>query len=149
VNKNMEYAMNHRKRRKGGSVLEGALFLPWFIFLFIGAFDWGFYAHALISTENAARVAALYTSTSSTTADDSATACSYALAQLKTAPNIGSLSTCQNLPLIVTAAKVTGPDGQWASEVVITYRTTQLIPIPGLLMGQATIRRVCQMALRS
>jgi Flp pilus assembly protein TadG len=141
--------VNSRKRCRGGSVLEGALFLPWFIFLFIGALDWGFYAHALISTQNAARVAALYTSTSSTTAADSTTACQYALGQLKTAVNIGTLSTCNGLPLIVTAAKVTGPDGQEASEVVVTYQTTRLIPIPGLLAGQATIRRVCQMPLRS
>ena len=51
-----------RKNRRGGSALELAFFLPWYIFLFIGAFDWGFYAHALISAENAVRVAVLYTS---------------------------------------------------------------------------------------
>jgi hypothetical protein len=68
---------------------------------------------------------------------------------LKTAVNIGTLSTCKGLPLIVTVAKVTGPDGQEASEVVVTYQTTRLIQIPGLLAGQTTIRRVCQMPLRS
>jgi hypothetical protein len=47
--------VNSRKRCRGGSVLEGALFLPWFIFLFIGALDWGFYAHALISTHGRTR----------------------------------------------------------------------------------------------
>jgi hypothetical protein len=40
----------------GGSALEFALLMPWYVFLFVGAFDWGFLAHALISTESAARV---------------------------------------------------------------------------------------------
>jgi len=49
-----------------------ALLLPWYFFLFVGTFDWGFYAHALISTEAAARTAVLYTSQSSATASDQA-----------------------------------------------------------------------------
>ena len=38
------------RRRRGGSVLEMAMLMPWYVFLFVGAFDWGYYAHALIST---------------------------------------------------------------------------------------------------
>lgn len=141
-----------KSKRCGGSALEMALLLPWYLFLFVGAFDWGFYAHALISTESAARVAVLYTSTNSTTAVDSTGACNYALAELKIAPNIGStVTTCAALPVIVTAAKETGSasaDGQDAAQVSVEYQTTGVIPIPGLLEGQATFYRVVQMRLR-
>jgi TadE-like protein len=44
------------------------MLLPWVLFLFVGAYDWGFYAHALISTENAARTAALWGANLSTPA---------------------------------------------------------------------------------
>jgi Flp pilus assembly protein TadG len=47
---------------RGHAMLEAALLLPWVLFLFVGAFDLGFYNYALISTQNAARVAAWYTS---------------------------------------------------------------------------------------
>jgi Flp pilus assembly protein TadG len=79
-----------RSRRSGHSVLEFAFFLPFLLFLFVGAFDWGFYSWALISTENAARVAALYTSGSSTTAADSAGACNIATAEMADAPNVAA-----------------------------------------------------------
>jgi TadE-like protein len=82
-----------RSRRSGHSVMEFALFLPFLLFLFVGAFDWGFYAWALIATENAARVAALYTSSSAATAGDSLGACPYVLGELADAPNVYSLGS--------------------------------------------------------
>src|SRR5262245_5842524 len=141
-----------RKSCRGGSALEMAFFMPWYIFLFIGAYDWGFYAHALISTASAARVAALYTSTDDTTAASSSGACTYALEELRIAINIPStLTTCDAAPVIVTAALKTGADsadGYNASEVAVTYTTATLIPIPGLLKNQATFYRVVQMRIR-
>jgi hypothetical protein len=126
-----------------------ALFLPWFVFLFVGAFDWGFYAHALISTQSAARVAVLYTSQSTSTASDSTSACKYALEELRIAANVGStVTTCGASPVIVTATQVTGPDGNQASQVSVQYTTPSLIPIPGLLTNQATFYRVVQMTIR-
>ncbi len=131
-----------------------AMLLPWYIFLFVGAFDWGFYAHALISTESAARVVALYTSTSpGTTANtprNDFKACTYALEELRVSsgPETG-VQTCKALPVIVTYAAKAGADGQPASEVTVTYQTQSLIPIPGLLTRQATFYRVVQMRLRS
>lgn len=122
--------------------------MPWLVFLFIGAFDWGFYAHALISTESAARVAALYTSGSSTTAANQTNACAYALEELRIISNVASVTTCNALPVIVTAVAKNGTDGQPASEVSVTYQTQTLIPIPGLLTKQATFYRVVQMRLR-
>src|SRR5262249_30957954 len=121
------------KARRGGSALEMALLMPCYIFLFIGAFDWGFYAHALISTDTAPRFAALYTSGISPTAADQPNACSLVIQELSIASNVSGITTCNSLPVIVTATSKTGADGQVASEVAVTYRTQQLIPIPGLL----------------
>ncbi len=144
---------SRRKRCRGGSALEMAFLLPWFIFLYVGAFDWGFYSHALISTENAARVTVLYTSTSDTTtavtpSNDTIT-CNYALGELSIAPNVAGVTNCSALPVIVTYGPVTGADGEPASKVGVTYQTVNLIPIPGLLAGQATFYREVQMRLRT
>ncbi len=138
-----------RRLRRGGVVLEMAFFMPWFIFLFIGTFDCGFYAHALISVENAARVAALYTSSSTANAADITTACTYALEELRIVANIGSTTTCSALLVIVTATSIMGPDNRAASQVAVTDKTLQLIPIPGLLTGRATFYRVVKMRVSS
>jgi len=150
-----------RSKCRGHSIVEFSLFLPWVLFLFAGAFDWGFYSWALVSTENAARVAAMYTSTNVGTAADSKGACTYALAELAYAPNVaanpGVNSTtpttgstgCSAAPVTVVASAVTGPDGSNASQVSVTYQTPVLIPIPGLLPSQISITRVVQMRLRT
>lgn len=127
-------------------MLEAALLLPWILFLFVGAFDLGFYNYALINTQNAARVAAWYTSQTSTTATDATTACTYALAELSGMPNVGSsVSTCSASPVVVTATKVTGVDGATASQVSVSYTSPQLIPLPGALPGKYTFDRTVQM----
>lgn len=142
---------NRRKGQRGGSALEMALMLPWYLFLFVGTFDWGYYAHALISTESAARVAALYTSQSAATAANQSVACILANEELRVSQNISSSGTptCASSPLVVTAASVTGPDNSSASQVSVTYTTVSLIPIPLLLPAQATFYRVITMRLRS
>ena len=131
--------------------------LPWYVFLFAGAFDYGFFSYSLIAVQTAATVGATYTATSSGTVADATTACSYALDQLRNLPNVGSgLTTCgtgasvtSSAPLAVTAAWVLGPDGNPASSVTIVYLTPQLIPIPGLLPGQLTINRTVTMRVRN
>jgi Flp pilus assembly protein TadG len=134
-------------------MVEMALLAPWVFLLFIGALDWGFYAYALICLQDAARSAALYTSSGPLTAGDSATACTIALKELEKLPNIGSSASppCSTNP-IVTATEITGadsPDSNPASKVVVTYQTIRLIPIPGLLNNQFTITRVVKMRERS
>jgi hypothetical protein len=123
--------------------------LPWYAFLFVGTFDWGFYSHALISTRAAARSAAVYTSTSSSTAADQTTACIYARSELRVSSNVSSTTTCQSAPLIVTASSVTGADGQPASQVTVKYQSLSLIPIPGLLTNQFWASYTVQFRLRS
>lgn len=135
--------------RRGHAVLEFAFFLPFLLFMFVGAFDYGFFAQALITTENAARVAAMYTSSSSTAASDSSTACNYALAEFSDTPNVAGAGSCSGAPLTVSAAAVMGPDGSVASQVTVAYKTANLIPIPGLLPSQLTITRVVMMKVRS
>ena len=130
---------------------------PWLFFLFIGAMDWGFYAYSLIATEAAARVACLYTSTSAASATDTTTACTYALDQLRRMPNVGTaMSGCaagtavsNTTPVGVSATSVTGPDGNPAAQVSVTYMTPVLIPMMGQLPKQATITRIIQMRMRS
>jgi Flp pilus assembly protein TadG len=148
--------MSRRKKCKGGSALEMALLLPWYMFLFVGAFDWGYYAHALISTESAARVAGTYAATSSTTATDTTNVCLFALQELSIVPNVSGVTTCSgSSPVRVTASLLTNAttpasaDGQNAAQVSVQYTTLQLIPIPLLLQSQATFYRTVEMRLRS
>jgi Flp pilus assembly protein TadG len=138
-----------RPSRRGNAIIEFSLLMPWYIFLFVGTYDFGFYSYSLIAAESAARVAALYCATNSTTATDSTTACGYALDQLRNLPNIGyNLTTCSASPLVVTASSTTGPDNNSATSVLVTYTTPRLIPIPGLLPGQLTINKTIVMAIR-
>ena len=134
--------------RRGHAVVEVALFAPWIFLLFAGALDMGFYTYALISTQNAARVAAEYTSKSSATAADVSTACRYALDEMNTMSNVKQLTGCNSLPLIVTANPVTSSDGSSASAVSVRYQTQMLVPIPGL-SGRITINRKVQMMLKN
>jgi hypothetical protein len=127
-------------------MLELALIGPWVFLLFVGALDWGFYSYALISLEAAARTAALYTSSSTATVSDSATACSLVIAEMIDLPNVGT--TCGVNP-VVTATSVTGPDSATATQVSITYTSLSLIPLPGMLQKQFTITRTVKMRLRS
>jgi Flp pilus assembly protein TadG len=146
-----------RMSQRGGSALEMALMLPWYLFFFVGAYDWGYYAHALISTESATRIAAQYTSQSSSKASDQATACILANEELRISPNVSSTGTptCTSSPVIVTAVQAgtgqttSSADNLAASQVTVTYTTIGLIPIPGLLKSSTTIYRVVQMRLRS
>lgn len=132
--------------QSGHAVIEVALISPWIFVLFAGALNLGFYFYALICTENAARVAAAYTSSNSLYAADASGACQAALGELNQLPNAGNVSACATLPVIVTATAVTGADGAPASSVSVTYQTVPLIPIPALT-SQLTMTRTVQMRL--
>ena len=128
-------------------MVEMALLAPWLFFVFAGVFDCGWYCSALISVQNAARVAVLHSSATGSAAGDSAGACTYALAELRALPNTRSLTDCSTLPLRLTATYAVGPDGGPSSVVAVTYQTDQLIPIPGL-MGRLTVTRTAQMRIK-
>jgi Flp pilus assembly protein TadG len=134
------------RRTAGHAVVELSLMIPWIFFLFVGALDFGFYSYALIATQNAARVAALYTAQCAGTATDQATACRQVRQELAWMPNSSSFSSgCESAPLAVTVSALTDAEGQPASQVRVSYQTVQLIPIPGLVPGQTTITRTAQL----
>jgi Flp pilus assembly protein TadG len=133
-------------------MVETAFMLPWIIFLFVGVFDFGFYAYALVNVQNAARQAALQASivdiaSISEAAMAQTVLCPQVQLELAHMPNKGSFnSTCTTLPLIVTAtALANGVDGAPAWRVTVSYQTDQLIPIPGILSGRMTFTRTVEM----
>ncbi len=138
-----------RKRRKRGSALvELTLICPWFLFLFVGTVDMGFFTYSLITVENAARIAAEYTSQSDAQKADQSTACTMVRAELAALPGVSGVADCSNSTLTVTAAGVNGPDSKPATSVSVTYRGLNMIPIPGLLMGRLTFTRNVQMRVK-
>jgi len=131
-----------RNTTAGHAVLETALLAPWIFFLFVGVLDFGFYAYALIAVENATRAAALNAGIWGT--NDQAAACRLVLDELSWMPNVKTLApthTCGTAPVRVQTASYTDTDGNLAARVTVTYETIPLIPIPGILMGKATISR--------
>ena len=126
----------------GHAVVEFSLMAPWIFFLFVGALDFGFFLYALVSVQNAARVAALNAGFSIVSASSQNEACYYARRELVMMPNAQAFSlTCDQAPLIVRVAPTTDADGSPSSRVQVSYQTVQLVPIPGLVGGQQTINR--------
>lgn len=169
--------MNVRRKRaeSGNSIVEVALLAPWIFFLFVGIFDLGFYAYALICTQNAARAAATQTA-SSVGVQSVDIACAAAWNELQGLPNVaGTTKDCTKLPVIVTqqtlcdsknvqptalapscvsgskcadCASTADPNGHSASsQVSVQYQSIPLVPIPGLLTGQLTITRIMEMRI--
>jgi Flp pilus assembly protein TadG len=138
-----------KRRARGSTLIEVTLLAPWIFFVFVFVVDLGFYNYALISVTNAARVGAEYTSGSSVTMADQHGACTKILAELGSLPNLSGVSTCNGAPLTVTATQVKGTDGAVATSVSVTYQGIQMIPIPGLLMGQLNVTRTVQMRVKT
>jgi Flp pilus assembly protein TadG len=150
------------KKKSGHAVIEASLLAPWIFFLFVGVFDFGFYSYAAIATQNAARIAAMQTSDNTKTSADDVLACQYAVQELQMLPGIPKVTSLAStpacptatggitntFPLSVDAQSVTGPDGAPATRVAVTYRTVQLVPIPGLLTGRLQLTRVVEMRLK-
>ncbi len=148
--------------RSGHAVIEASLMAPWIFFLFVGVLDFGFYSYAAIATQNAARIAAMQTSDNTKTAADDRLACQFAVQELQMLPGIPKVTNLTSTPacatatdgitttfaLAVDAQQVVGPDGAPATRVAVTYRTVQMVPIPGLLMGQMQLTRVVEMRLK-
>jgi Flp pilus assembly protein TadG len=139
-----------RHRSSGNSIIELTFMMPWLLFLFVGVFDFGFYAYALIATQNAARAVAVHNSISKTAAngDPDGSGCQIAFFELKTAAYGRTMAAdCKSSPLRVVSTYETAgtPDGNPAAKVIVTYQTALLIPVPGLLPGQMAITRTAWM----
>jgi len=137
-----------RNKRRGSSLIELSLICPWFLFLFVGIVDCGFFYFTMISVENAARIGAEYTSKNPLKKADQVWACNLVRAELAALPGVTTTTACTSLPLIVTAAGVTGPDSLQATKVTVQYQGGQMIPIPGLLMGRLNITRSVTMRVK-
>jgi len=139
-------ARTSSRKTRGAAMMELAFLSPWIIFLFVGLFDWGFYAYSLITLENATRSAASWNANHNqpTNVTD---ACTIATSEMQSLVNMGGVTTCTGSPVSVSAAQVVGPDNDPAAMVAITYTTPRLIPIPGILRNQYTITRTVTMKL--
>jgi Flp pilus assembly protein TadG len=140
--------------RRGSAMIEFCLLMPWYIFLFVGAFDFGFYAYSLIATANAARIGAMYCAASSSTCSSITTTCTnYVIPQLSGLPNVGTtVTTCAASPVTLTITYPTAstcPDGNACTTVQVVYVTPSLFPIPGMFPGQLTITKAITMRLQS
>src|SRR5438067_1393089 len=91
------------RNERGSAFIEFLLMFPMLFFLFAGVFDMGIFCYALIETEDAARIGALYTSSQSDFAGSSAGACQHVLIELSTMPNSSQFPAgCGSAPLHVT-----------------------------------------------
>jgi len=135
------------RKKRGAAMMELALLSPWIFFLFIGLFDWGFYAYSVITLETATRAAAGWNAGHNTPGDN-VTACSIVTNEMQSLTNMNGISICGGTsPVSVSASQVAGPDGHDTAQVAVTYTTPSLIPIPGLLAKKFTITRVVKMRL--
>jgi len=141
-------------RRSGQAVIEVSLLLPWIVFIFIAAFNFGIFAYALISTEDAARSGAMYASQSLAVAQSGtivSQVCTYVLGELGDAPGVGSgVTSCTSSPVTVTVTPQTPGSGNMNTvKVSVTYNTMQMIPLPGLMAGSLHITRTVEMPIRN
>jgi Flp pilus assembly protein TadG len=134
--------------------------VPWLFFLFVGVLDFGFYFYAAINVQNAARAAALANATSAAAANDptcTGTWFSTVLQpEMNALPNARQASnfTCSgdvsdDAPVSASASLVSVNGLSEVAQVSVTYRTLQLIPIPGVVDGRFTITRVAQVPVIS
>jgi hypothetical protein len=140
--------------RRGQAVVEVSLLIPWVVFAFVAAFNFGIFAYALISTQNAARSAAMFASQSLTVAQSGnivTQVCPYVLGELGDAPGVGSgVSSCTGAPVTVAVtARTPGSGNMNTVKVSVTYHTMQLIPLPGLMAGSLSITRTVEVPIRN
>jgi len=151
--------------------MEMAFLAPWVFFLFVGVFDFGFYAYAAICTQNAARAGALRTSLDPYSQLQGASlACQAAIPEMNLLPNLRGAASCGSSPLVVSQSTrcganadptvlLTCPNANPACAdcastpvaastfVAVTYTSIPLIPLPGILPGQLTFTRTAEMRI--
>jgi Flp pilus assembly protein TadG len=131
--------------------MEFALIAPWFVFLFVGAFDFGMGNYALVAVESAARAGAMFASSNPTNAQNPGnTPCNYALAALKYTPGANSATSCSASGAVNVANTylTAGADGNPAVSVTVTYKLS-LIPFLGLTPASMSISRTVQLPVRT
>lgn len=139
--------------KRGQAVVEVSLLIPWMVFSFVAALNFGVFAYSLISTQSAARSAAMFASQSLSVAQSGsivAQVCPYALGELGDAPGMRAVTTCAGPPVTVSVTPHTpGSAGINTVTVAVTYNTMELIAIPGLMAGSLAITRSVEMPIRN
>ena len=109
----------------------------------------GIYCYSLVCVQDATRMTALYAS-SSIGNGNTAAACQYLLVNLSKLPKVSGSTICNggSNGVTLTTASVTGPDGNAAVLVTVSYQTISLIPIEGL-PGHLTVTRSAKARMRS
>jgi len=97
-------SIKNKRRDRGGAIVEVALMAPWIFFLFVGIFDFGFYAYAAICTQNAARAVALAAAQTTSATIDS---CVVAMGEMRMLPNVLYSASPSLCSIITTAPAVT------------------------------------------
>jgi len=156
--------VDRKSRTRGQAIVEASLMMPWLAFLFVGILDFGFYAYAAISIQNAARAAAIRAAASQYSFSW-ASACSAALGELRGLPNMVGINTCaasagaitDTLPAAVVVTVLDGtttppcadcdlglPSNPTSVQATVTYQTLPMVPIPGLVTGRMTMTRIAE-----
>ena len=157
----MEKMRRKSRRGEGGqAIIEVALMTPWIFFLFVGALDFGLYSYALITTQNAARVAAMSGSFGGS-APAAITTCNLVVAEMNSLPGTQSYvpgtytclydtaPTTSNRIAIATPTTEAETDGSTAAVVTVSFLPLVAIPIPGVMNGPLTITRTAKAPLLS
>jgi Flp pilus assembly protein TadG len=144
-----------KRRERGQALIEVTLLCPWILFLFMGIYDFGFFAYAAICTQNAARAAAL---ASAETATSTLTPCSAALGELRMILNVTPSLTCNSLPVVVTVTTLTNATspvcadcgllpytGATSKQASVQYQSPPMFLIPGIMNGRLTLTRIAEM----
>lgn len=122
-------------------------------------FNFGVYALAFLSVQNAARSAVLRNSSGIESATDQSSACETALQEMRSLPNIGTgfSSGCGSAPLVVSAhlcppsgscaGAAATADGAPAAAVRVTYTMPLLFLVPDSV--PRVIQRTVRMKIRN
>jgi Flp pilus assembly protein TadG len=157
----MERPMKRKTSESGSSIVEVALLAPWIFFLFVGVFDFGFYAYGAICTQNAARIAALQTASNPalTSSQLQTLACNAATLEMVRVPNKANIvGGCASGPLLVTQATLTNSSSPLCADcaidatavsslVAVTYQSNLFVPIPGILENQLNLTRTSEVRM--
>lgn len=137
------------RNRSGHAAIEFALMSPWIFTLFVGTLNLGLLYHSLTAVENAARAAGMHASSSPWAIVDSQAACSAALRELRTLPNVREeVTTCDAAPVELALTEVEGLTAEMSVRAALTYTTTPLIVMPPI-PDQLSITRVAEMRVKN